>query len=244
MGTDPLGRAMLDYQRGGLCDDCRHVDGEDAWDAHVYENYFLPREEWVEVTFEVLETVEGAVLDVGCGAGQHSLWLEEHGHDVVAADVSPGAVQAARERGVDDARVMDMFDLSFPSGRFRTALLNGTQLGLAGSFAGVRQLLSDLAAVTDESGVAVVDNYDPSALDPETFFGYRADPRRGVARRGFHVEYHRRNDDGEIRREVGRTLYFLLFGPDRLADATVGTPWHLDEVLGGDPVYKAVLRKS
>lgn len=236
---DPLGGAMLDFQRGEYEEGaCRHVDGADEMRAHVYENYFTPREEWYEDTRSLLESLEGPVADVGCGAGQHALWFQDHGVEVVAFDVSPGAVRAARERGVEGARVLDMFAMDFPRDRFRTALVNGTQAGLAGSLPGVRALLSDLAFVTDESGVAVVDSYDPAAIDPDEFFGYRPDPRRGLARRAFHAEYER---GGE--REVGRSLSFVLFSPDRLRDATVGTPWDLDEVIPREVYYKAVLTK-
>lgn len=239
MAHDPIGHAMLDFGRGEYEEGaCRHIDGGDEIRAHIHENYFTPREEWYEDTLALLESLEGPVVDVGCGAGQHALWLRDHGVAVEAFDLSPGAVEATRERGVEDARVMDMFDMDFPRDRFRTALVNGTQAGLAGSLPGVRAFLSDLASVADDEGVVVVDSYDPGAIDPAEFFGYRPDPRRGIARRAFHAEYER---DGE--REVGRTLSFVLFSPDRLRDIAVGTPWDLDEVIPREGYYKAVLTK-
>lgn len=238
MAADPLGRAMLDYQRGGLRGDCVARDGDDTNPGAIHGNYFNAREEWPEDTFAVLERLSGPVVDVGCGAGQHALWFQDHGVEVVGVDVSPCAVAAARERGVADVREMDMFDLSFPRDRFRSALVNGTQIGLAGSLAGVSEFLADLAFVTDADGVAAVDNYHPPALDPDAFFGYRPDPRDGVARRACHFEYDR---DGD--REVGRTLDFVLFSPDRLAEAAIGTPWRLDDVHWREGYYTAVLTK-
>jgi hypothetical protein len=53
----------------------------------------------------------------------------------------------------------------------------------------------------------VVDSYDPGGVVPEQCFGYRDDPRDGLARRQFHVEY------GDLR---GPTLDFLLCSPARL----------------------------
>ncbi|KZN25006.1 methyltransferase type 11 [Haladaptatus sp. R4] len=238
MDSDPLGRAILDYERGGLRGDCLYRDGAETWDGHVYENYFRPREEWSDSWKNLLDSLPCPVVDIGCGSGQHAEFLQERG-EVVAIDVSPTAVEATRERGVEDARVMDMFELTFPPNRFRSVLLNGTQLGLTGSLAGARQLLSDIARITEEDGVAVVDNYDPTNCGPDDVFGYRPDPRRGIAHRTFHFEYER---DGE--REVGRSLHFVLFSPDRLRDVTVGTPWRVAEVRPGDGYYKAVLRKD
>ncbi len=237
---------MLDYRRGGLRGVCRYVDGAARTDGRIEEHYFSSPADWSNSWKSLLDSLDGPVLDLGCGAGQHALYLQDD-REVVAVDVSPGAVEAARDGGVDDVRVTDMFALDFPRNRFRSVLLNGTQLGLAGSFAGVRAFLSDLATVTDESGVAVVDNYDPTRLDSESFFGHRPDPRRGVARRAFHVEYHRsENDRGdETVREVGRTLSFLLFSSERLVDATVGTRWRVAGVLRDidEAYYRAVLEK-
>jgi SAM-dependent methyltransferase len=46
----------------------------------------------------------GAVLDVGCGTGEHTVHLAELGHDVLGVDAAAGAIEQARavaaERGV------------------------------------------------------------------------------------------------------------------------------------------------
>lgn len=242
MAADPLGRAMLDCQRGELRGELIYRDGDDV-DVHdIKDTYFTPPDEWSADWKRRLDALEGPILDIGCGPGNNGRWLRDRGREVVAIDVSPHAVRAARERGLEDVRVMDMFDLDFPPGRFQSVLAKGTQLGLAGSLPGVRALLSDLAVVTDERAVAIVDSYDPAGLDPETFIGYRPDPRPGVANRAFHFEY-RRPGDGEVEREVGHTLSFVLFGPDRLRDIVVGTPWELTDVYPGDGYYQARLEK-
>lgn len=240
MDEDALGQAMLDYQRGGLRGECRYVDGGETVDAHIRENYFGDPENREKSSKRLLDSLEGPVVDVGCGAGNHSLYLQKHVDDLVAFDVSPGAVAAARARGVDAAVVADMFEMAFPRNSFRSVWMCGTQLGLAGSVAGISALLSDLAFVTDGRGVAVVDNYDPRRVDGDRMLGYRPDPRDGVARRAFHFEYDR---DGE--RLVEPTLSFLLCGPQRLRDATVGTPWSLAEVheKPAGAHYRAVLEK-
>lgn len=233
---------MLDYRRGDL-GTLRYRDGARTADGRVREYYFAPPAEWDDDTVALCERIAswgGPVLDAGCGAGKHALWLQERGVEVTGIDASPAAVEAARERGVDDARVMDLFDPAFERGRFRTAYAFGTQVGLAGSLAGVRALLAEFARLTDGDGRAVVHNYDPAAVDEE-LLGYRPDPREGVAHRCFHFEYE---PTGSERRAVGPTLHFLLFGPDRLADATIGTPWTVADVDAGDRTYAAVLEKG
>lgn len=237
--ADPLGRAMYDHATGETTGELVYRDGDDVEVHDVRETYFTPPEDWSPARKRELDSLAGPVLDVGCGPGNNGLWLQERGRRVVAIDVSPHAVRAARVRGLDHVCVMDMFELALPRDRVRSVLLIGTQLGLAGSLPGVRAFLSDLAVVTDDHGVAIVDNYDPAGLDPETFIGYRPDPRRGMARRAFHFEY--RLGNGEL--EVGPSLAFVLFGPDRLRDVLVGTPWELAAVWPQEAYYRARLEK-
>lgn len=237
--TDPLGRAMYDHATDVEAGELVYRDGTDVESHDVPNTYFSPPSTWDPKWRRRLSKLDGPVLDAGCGVGTNARWLEAGGREVVAIDVSPNAVRAARERGVQDVRVMDLFDLDFPAERFRSLLAKGTQLGLAGSLPGVRATLSDLAVVTDDAGVAIVDSYDPIELDRESFIGYRSDPRDGVARRTFHFEYRRPDGD----REVGRSLSFVLFGPDRLRDALVGTPWNFAEVWPQEAYYRAKLTK-
>jgi 2-polyprenyl-3-methyl-5-hydroxy-6-metoxy-1,4-benzoquinol methylase len=42
-----------------------------------------------------MQFVKGRVLDVGCGAGRHSLYLQEKGFDVLGTDISPLASESA-----------------------------------------------------------------------------------------------------------------------------------------------------
>ncbi|GGC58217.1 class I SAM-dependent methyltransferase [Haloferax sulfurifontis] len=221
MPDDALGLAMLDRVRGCLRAPCVYRAGDDAGaaagaaagDAHVYENYLVPSERWPAAKREFVDSLRTPLLDVGCGAGQHALAVQDRG-EVVAFDVSPNAVRAARERGVEAAVVGDMFDppveasqAGSATGGFETVLANGTQVGLAGSLDRLADLLASFSDLVSSSGEVVVDSYDPTRIDPERFFGYRPGPREGIARRSFRVEY------GDLR---GPTLDFVLVSPARL----------------------------
>ncbi|WP_410764854.1 class I SAM-dependent methyltransferase [Haloferax sp. DFSO60] len=207
MPDDALGTAMLDRFRGSLRAPCIYRDGDETADAHIVEHYLVSQEQWPDSKWEFLDSLRTPLLDVGCGAGQHSLAVQERG-EVVAFDVSPNAVRTARERGVENVLVGNMFSPPVDDDTgFETLLAVGTQIGLAGSLDGLAELLDTFASLTTETGELVVDSYDPTSLTPETCFGYRDDPREGFARRQFHVEY------GVLHEP---TLDFLLCSPERL----------------------------
>jgi len=122
----------------------------------------------------------------------------------------------------------------------RHALLAyGTQVGLAGSMAGLHRFLGDLAFVTTPDATAVLDCYDPDAQGATEMLGYRADPTPGLASRVMAFEYES---------DRGRPLLFRLFSPDRLREATLGTGWTVAEtkrdLTDNDVHYLAALAKE
>jgi SAM-dependent methyltransferase len=238
MVADAYGRALLDCQHGGLDGTLRYRDGESVREPPFADHNFSPLSDQDQT---LLDSLGGPCLVLGCGSGQRPLYLQDRGVEVLATDVSPGAVQTARERGVENAVVADMFDLPFPRDRFRSVTALGTQLGLAGSLTGVREWLGDAARITDSEGTLIIDSFHPEWTDPEDCFGFRDDPRPGVMRRAFHVEYDPPGDDSRIH---GRTLEFVFWTPAKLRDLTVGTPWEVVDVSRrNEKLYWATLEK-
>ncbi len=217
MGADPFGRAIRDHYHGERDEPLIDRDGEETR-KHAIDRWYFGDYQPSE-RFDAL--IEGPLLDMGAGAGRDTLYWQER-VEAVAIEVSDHLVATMAERGVEDVRKADMFALreTFGRNRFRTALSIGTQLGLAGSMAGVRAFLEELAYVTTPDATAILDNYAPEKEQTADVFAYREDPAPGLAFRVFHCEY-----EGD----VGRTLLFRLFSIDRLREATLGTPWELTE---------------
>jgi len=71
--------------------------------ARTCEELPWHREEPPELLARAVEQRKspGRALDVGCGAGTHSLYLARHGYDVVAVDFIAQAVEMARRRVAD-----------------------------------------------------------------------------------------------------------------------------------------------
>lgn len=74
----------------------RKADGEPGWATAkgIQENIALLEEalqaEYVPKT--------GKLLELGCGAGNLTLWLAEKGYDVYGVDISPTAIAWAQEK--------------------------------------------------------------------------------------------------------------------------------------------------
>lgn len=96
-----------------------------------------PGADWLE------SWLAGPLLDVGAGARRDALHFQT-AFETVALEISEHLVDLLRARGVERVEHGDMFRLtdSFEWGRFRSVLVAGTQLGLAGSLTGVRELLA------------------------------------------------------------------------------------------------------
>jgi len=62
--------------------------------------YFSEYRQWSPLEKRAVKRVKGRVLDVGCGAGRHALYLQGKGFDVVGIDNSPGAIKVCKLRGL------------------------------------------------------------------------------------------------------------------------------------------------
>jgi 2-polyprenyl-3-methyl-5-hydroxy-6-metoxy-1,4-benzoquinol methylase len=75
--------------------------------------YFSEYEDWNPIEKEAMEYVKGRILEIGCGAGRHSLYLQKKGFDVLGIDNSPLAIKVCKLRGLKKAKVMPIEEVSF-----------------------------------------------------------------------------------------------------------------------------------
>lgn len=126
-----------------------------------------------------LDLCRGRILDVGCGAGSHALYLQDERQlEVTAIDISPGAVDIARERGLQDTRAINFFELSAEKFDTLLFLMNGT--GIIGRLNNLDNFFSHSRKLLRSGGQILVDSSDLRYLfDEDEDGGIWVNPEEG-----------------------------------------------------------------
>lgn len=217
-----------------------HIERDDG---HIHETdasmYFAPYDGWPEYERKAMLEAKDRTLDVGLGAGRHSLWLQGRGHEVVGIDLSPLAVEVSRLRGVRDARVMDVTAMSFPDSHFDTVLMMGANLGIVGEIPEIQRILGNLDRVTKPDAIIIGSTRDPLKTENPAHIAYH-EMNRGRGKPPGLVRIR-----VNFREEKGEWFDFLMMGEELLAEVLEPTNWRVSKTYGsGDNDYCAILSKK
>ncbi|GEP51709.1 SAM-dependent methyltransferase [Flavobacterium noncentrifugens] len=156
---DLFGKAILDYQTNNspedLITETSISEADDMSVAYLFRSFNdMPATEQKALTL-----AEGKILDVGCGAGSHSLYLQnERNLDVTAIDISANAIEACRLRGIKNAKAQNVMDLE--NEKFDTILLMMNGAGMCGKLKNVAKFLQKLKFLLNENGQILLDSSD------------------------------------------------------------------------------------
>lgn len=156
---DLFGKAILDYQTNNSPEDLITSTSISDEDEMSVAYLFRSHAEMPNIEQNALALAKGKVLDIGCGAGSHSLYLQnELKLNVTAIDISTAAIATCKLRGLKDARVQDFMTLE--SEKFDTILLlmNGT--GICGKLKNLPQFLTKLKDLLNPGGQILIDSSD------------------------------------------------------------------------------------
>jgi SAM-dependent methyltransferase len=217
------------------------IERDDGYIAAGSERgmYFSDYKQWSPRESHALKFVQGKTLDVGCGAGRHSLYLQQQGFDVTGIDISPGAIKVSKLRGLRKAMVRPISEIDkFRAGSFGTVLMLGNNFGLLGNAKGARRLLPKLSGVTSATARIIAGTRNP----------YKTTDAN-------HLDYHRLNRSrgrmpGQIRmrvrfeKAIGAWFDYLLVSPEEMKEILRHSDWEIEELIApAEANYFAILRK-
>lgn len=157
---DLFGKAILDYQLNNAPEDLITETSISEADEMSVAYLFRDYKEMPKLEKKALQLSKGKVLDVGCGAGSHALYLQEEKKlDVTAIDISAKAVQACQLRGVQKVKMQNLLDTDATE-KFDTILLlmNGT--GIFEKLDRISIYLQKLKSLLNEGGQILIDSSD------------------------------------------------------------------------------------
>ena len=156
---DLMGQAIWDFYHDESPENLLTETSISEMDDLPIDYLFRDFEEMNSVEQKALDLSKGKVLDIGAGAGSHSLYLQnDKSLDVVALDFSPKSVDVCKLRGVKNAVCSDM--LQFSGETFDTILLlmNGT--GIFQSLDKIDSYLQKLHLLLNTDGQILIDSTD------------------------------------------------------------------------------------
>lgn len=242
--SDAFGQVLWDYYKENkhisshvIERDDGNIDVPRSFDMQMYFSDF---KDWPKIEKAAIKFVNGSVLDVGCGAGRHCIYLQKKNHDVIGLDNSPLAIKISKLSGVKQTKVLSFKDVGkLKLLMFDTILMFRNNFGLFGNFKKARKLLSILYNITTQNGLIIATTLNP----------YKTKSRE-------HKEYHKlnrkRNRMGgqatiriRYKKLIGPWFDYLLVSQTELKHILAGTGWKIKKIFTekGSPTYRMILRK-
>lgn len=156
---DLFGKALLDYYYGNYTEDIITETSISEEDVLPLSYLFRDYNQMPKIEQKALDCAIGSVLDVGAGAGSHALYLQNTRLlDVTAIDISKGAIEVCKLRGITKTKLSDLKD--FSEGTFDTILILMNGSGIFGRLKNVPALLLHLKSLLNKNGKIFVDSSD------------------------------------------------------------------------------------
>ena len=173
---DIFGTAIKAYYKENDTTDIK-VHSPDFDDDVIPIDYlFRAFEDMPEVEQKALNLCKGKVLDVGCGAGSHALYLQNKKHlEVKAIDTSLGAIEISKKRGVKKPECQDFFKIE--NERFDTILMLMNGSGIIGKLENLSSFFEHCRSLLNKGGQILMDSsdliylFEEDEIDFEEYYG-------------------------------------------------------------------------
>lgn len=156
---DLFGKAMFDFQTNNSPEDIITETTISEEDEMSVDYLFRSYNEMPKLEQKALQLAIGKTLDVGCGAGSHSLSLQnDRNLDVTSIDISEKAIETCKLRGVKNAQVQNI--LNFEGEKFDTIILLMNGVGIFGKLENCNKYLDKLKSLLNPGGQILLDSSD------------------------------------------------------------------------------------
>jgi 2-polyprenyl-3-methyl-5-hydroxy-6-metoxy-1,4-benzoquinol methylase len=237
---DAFGHAVWDHFHGQKAFEIiERSDGR--FDISGGPAVYLDVDRWGSHELAALEHAHGRVLDIGCNAGRHALYLQQRGLDVLGVDISPLAIAVAKKRGLASAEVQSIEELSADLGAFDTILMLGNNFGLFGNAAKARRLLRRFKTMTRPGATLIVETLNVYETKDPDHLQYLA-ANRAQGRMSGQIRMRAR-----YKRFVTPWFDYLMVSPAEMETLLAGTGWRVAKRYqgpGAHPVYTAILERG
>lgn len=159
--ADPMGRAIKEFFMTGRAVKLRVFSPMFDEDEIPVKTLFRKETDMPDIERKALALSRGRTLDVGAGAGCHSLVLQQSGIDVTSIDISPLSVEVMKLRGVTNVHLMDFFDVKES---FDTILMLMNGIGIVGKLHRLPEFFRHLDNILQPDGQLICDSSDISYI--------------------------------------------------------------------------------
>lgn len=154
---DPMGAAIADFWNNGVAGRLRVFSPDFEEDEMPVADLFRTFDEMPPLEQTALRIASGRILDVGAGAGCHTLALQDMGRDVTAIDISPLSVETMRAQGVERALEQDFWTIKE---KYDTVLMLMNGIGIAGTLDALPRFFAHIDSILTPGGQLLIDSSD------------------------------------------------------------------------------------
>lgn len=227
---DVLGQAICDfYEEKKIEEIFLKINGE-ANEPLDPAYFFRKSHELPPLESEALNLATGRILDVGAGAGCHSLILQSQGKDAWAIERSSLACQMMKKQGLAHVTNMDVSELK--GEKFDTILLLMNGLGMAQKLKKLPDFLHHLRGLLADGGRIIGDSSDILYWFEQEDGSYLIPADGYYGEVEFDLEY----------KDLNEKFDWLYVDPNALALASAEAGLEIESITEGDHHdYLAVL---
>ncbi|SDF60983.1 Ubiquinone/menaquinone biosynthesis C-methylase UbiE [Epilithonimonas hungarica] len=230
-----MGCAIWDYYHNDKPEDLQTETSISELDELPVDYLFRDFENMNKIEQKALKLSNGKVLDIGAGAGSHSLYLQnERNLEVTALDISPKSVEVCKLRGVQNVVAENM--LHFSEETFDTILLlmNGT--GIFQSLNVIDIYLKKLHSLLSSKGQILIDSTDILYMFDEDEDGGVYIPADGYYGELDYIVHYKGESEEPIK--------WLYLDFDTLKNAAENNGFKIEKVLQDEDSYLAKLTRK